>query len=199
MTHEMRALPLARDDRGFTLVEVMVTMLILVIGISGSIALIDGANARTDDEGARGRQRAQPRGDRGGALGALHEAQRGLGDHRGAIPGLADSTPSTTAWTVVRRKQTYTVTMSVCSVDDGQDGFGDKTGGNFCSSAGTGSRPQPGRLQARDGHRDRTRGGTTRSVRQAGIVNNEASSAGPDVEITGQDPDTDEITTGSAR
>jgi hypothetical protein len=39
------------------------------------------------------------------------------------------------------------------------------------------------------------RGGVTRSVRQAGIVNNEASSAGPDVEFTGQDPNTDLITT----
>ena len=112
-----------------------------------------------------------------------------------AIPGLADSTPSTTAWTVVRRKQTYTVTMSVCSVDDGQDGFGDKTGGSFCSSAGTGADRNPDDYKRVTVSVTWTRGGTTRSVRQAGIVNNEASSAGPDVEITGQDPDRDEITT----
>jgi prepilin-type N-terminal cleavage/methylation domain-containing protein len=44
---EMPALQRVRDERGFTLIEVMVTMLILVVGISGAIALIDGANART--------------------------------------------------------------------------------------------------------------------------------------------------------
>ena len=34
-------------ERGFTLIEVMVTMLILVVGIAGAIAMIDGDNART--------------------------------------------------------------------------------------------------------------------------------------------------------
>ena len=39
--------PRLRSERGFTLIEVMVTMLILVIGIGATLALIDGANART--------------------------------------------------------------------------------------------------------------------------------------------------------
>src|ERR687897_3198953 len=43
----MLALSRVRDERGFTLIEVMVTMLILVVGIAGAIAMIDGANART--------------------------------------------------------------------------------------------------------------------------------------------------------
>jgi prepilin-type N-terminal cleavage/methylation domain-containing protein len=197
MTHEMRALPLARDDRGFTLVEVMVTMLILVIGISGSIALIDGANARTlmtkEREAANALNRELIEATRSvpytklNAGSAVSEVQ--------AIPGLADSTSSTVAWTVVRRKQTYTVVMNVCSVDDGQDGFGDKTGGGFCSNAGTGTDGNPDDYKRVTVTVSWTRGGTTRSVRQAGIVNNEASSAGPDVEITGQDPNTDEIKT----
>ncbi len=85
--------------------------------------------------------------------------------------------------------------MSVCSVDDGQDGFGDKSGGSFCSSAGTGDDRNPDDYKRVTVTVTWKRGGATRSVRQAGIVNNEASSAGPDVEFTGQDPNTDEITT----
>ena len=51
----MRVLSRVRDERGFTLIEVMVTMLILVVGIAGAIAMIDGANARTArQQGARG-------------------------------------------------------------------------------------------------------------------------------------------------
>ena len=96
---------------------------------------------------------------------------------------------------MVRRKQTYTVAMSVCSVDDGQDGFGDKAGGSFCSGAGTGTDRNPDDYKRVTVTVSWTRGGITRSVRQAGIVNNEASSAGPDVEITSQDPNTDQITT----
>ena len=135
MTHEMRALPLARDDRGFTLVEVMVTMLILVIGISGSIALIDGANARTlmtkerEAANALNREvieaaRSVPYAKLAGS--AISEVQ--------AIKGsrTARRRPPRGRWS--GRKQTYTVTMSVCSVDDGQDGFGDKTGAGFCSN-----------------------------------------------------------------
>ena len=193
----MRALPPVRDDRGFTLVEVMVTMLILVIGIAGSIALIDGANARTLTTKER---------EAGNALNReVIEAARSVPYTKlnpgsaitevQAIAGLADSTPASVAWTVVRRKQTYTVTMSVCSVDDGQDDFGNKTGGSFCSSGGTGSDRNPDDYKRVTVTVTWTRGGTTRSVRQSGIVNNEASSAGPDVEITSQDPNTDNITT----
>ena len=38
----MRALTRLHGERGFTLVEVMVTMLLLVVGIAGALALIDG-------------------------------------------------------------------------------------------------------------------------------------------------------------
>ena len=148
----MRALPAVRDDRGFTLIEVMVTMLILMVGIAGSIALIDGANARTlvtkEREAANGLSREVIEAARSvpyrqlNPTSALTQLQ--------AIPGLEDSTPASPAWTVTRGRQTYTVALTVCSVDDSQDQFGDKSGGNYCSGAGTGRRQQPRRLQAPD-------------------------------------------------
>ena len=130
----MRALRSFHGERGFTLVEVMVTMLLLVVGIAGTLALIDGANART----VMTKQR-----EAGNALSrevveaARSVPYRQLNPTSGvssvqAVPGLADSTPSTTAWTVERRKTVFTITMTICSVDDNQDGFGDITGGNYC-------------------------------------------------------------------
>jgi prepilin-type N-terminal cleavage/methylation domain-containing protein len=177
-----------RDERGFTLIEVMVTMLILVVGISGSIALIDGANARTlatkerEAGNALTREvieaaRSIPYRQLGGTA-AVTQLQ--------AIPGLADSTPSTVAWTVVRRKQTYTVDVSVCSVDDDQDGFGDTAGGGFCAATGGIADRNPDDYKRLAVTVSWTRGGVTRNVKQTGVLNNEASAAGPDVEFTSQ-------------
>src|SRR4029453_4851215 len=98
----MPALTRLHGERGFTLIEVMVTMLILVVGIAGALALIDGANART----VMTKQR-----EAGNALSReVIEAARSVPERQPnpgsavtsvqAMPGLADTTPSTTAWTV---------------------------------------------------------------------------------------------------
>jgi prepilin-type N-terminal cleavage/methylation domain-containing protein len=182
---EMPALQRVRDERGFTLIEVMVTMLILVVGISGAIALIDGANARTlatkDREAGNSLTREVIEAARSVPYRQL--AGTSLKSQLQAIPGLADSTPSTVAWTVVRRKQTYTVDVSVCSIDDDQDGFGNTAGGGFCvATAGVADR-NPDDYKRLSVNVSWTRRGVTRSVKQTGIINNEASSAGPDVEF----------------
>jgi prepilin-type N-terminal cleavage/methylation domain-containing protein len=192
----MRALPAVRDDRGFTLIEVMVTIMILVVGIAGSIALIDGANARTlvtkEREAANALSREVVEAARSVPYQQLNPTSAVT--QLQSIPGLEDSTTATSTWTVVRRKQTYTVALSVCSVDDDQDGFGDKTGGNFCPGSGTGVDRNPDDYKRVTVTVTWKRGGTTRTITHAGIVNNEASSAGPAVEITQQDPDGDLIT-----
>ena len=36
-----------RDERGFTLIEILAAMLVLLVGVLGSVALIDRANATT--------------------------------------------------------------------------------------------------------------------------------------------------------
>ena len=129
----MRVLTRLHGERGFTLIEVMVTMLLLVVGIAGALALIDGANARTV---------ATKQREAGNALSReVIEAARSV-PYRNlnpgsaistvqGIPGLEDTTTSTSAWTVERRKTVYTITMSVCTVDDDQDLLGDHTGGGF--------------------------------------------------------------------
>jgi prepilin-type N-terminal cleavage/methylation domain-containing protein len=186
----MAALSRLRSERGFTLIEVMVTMLILVIGIGATLALIDGANART---------RATKQREAGNALSReVIEASRSVPYRQlnpgsavttvQAIPGLEDTTPLTTAWTVERRKTVYTVTMSVCSIDDDQDGFGDTAGGNYCGGGGGVADRNPDDYKRVTVNVAWKNGNVTRSIQQAGIVNNEASSAGPAVEFISQTP-----------
>ena len=191
----MPVLTRLRSERGFTLIEVMVTMLILVVGIAGTLALIDGANART----VMTKQR-----EAGNALSReVIEASRsvpyrqltptGAETSVQAIPGLADTTPSTTAWTVERRKTVYTITMTVCSVDDNQDGFGDITGGSYCGGGGGTADLNPDDFKRVTVNVAWSSHGVAKSIKQAGIVNNEASSAGPAVEIVSQTPSETEI------
>ena len=177
-------------ERGFTLIEVLVTMMILVIGIGAAISMIDGANART---------LANKEREAGNALtrevieGARSVPYRQLTPTTAvstlqALPDLDDTTPSTPEWTVERRNQTYTITLSVCSIDDSQDGLGDTTGGNFCAANKATADANPDDYKRLTVTVEWTRGSVTRNITQTGIVNNEASSAGPSVEFTGQTP-----------
>jgi prepilin-type N-terminal cleavage/methylation domain-containing protein len=189
-------------ERGFTLIEVMVTMLILVIGIGAAISMIDGAAART---------LANKEREAGNSLTReVIESARSVPYRQltpttaistiQALPGLDDSTPSTTAWTVERRNQTFTITLSLCSIDDSQDGLGDTSGGNFCVAGNATADANPDDYKRLTVDVAWKRNGVTRSIKQTGIVNNEASSAGPSVEFTNQTPGglaTTEITTGS--
>jgi len=196
----MRGSSRLHGERGFTLIEVMVTILILTIGIGAAISMIDGAAART---------LANKEREAGNALTReVIEAARSVPyrqltsttatDTIQALPGLDDSTPSTTAWTVERRNQTFTITLSLCSIDDSQDGYGNTSGGNFCTSHADNADLQPDDYKRLTVNVAWTRNGVTRSVTQTGLVNNEASSAGPSVEFTDQSPGglaTTEITT----
>jgi prepilin-type N-terminal cleavage/methylation domain-containing protein len=125
------------NERGFTLIELLVTMAILMVGIAGAIALIDGANARAvvtkEREAASALGREVLESARSVTYTKL--TPNGVKAELQALPGLADSTPGTTAWTVERRNRTFTVAVSVCTVDDQQDGYGDHSGGSFCSAA----------------------------------------------------------------
>jgi prepilin-type N-terminal cleavage/methylation domain-containing protein len=184
----MLALSRLHDERGFTLIEVLVTMLILVVGIAGAIAMIDGANART---------LANKEREAGNALTReVIEAARSVPYRQltagtavsqlQAIPGLEDSAAGG-AWTVERRNQTYTISLSVCSVDDDQDGLG-TTGGGFCATNTAADDLNPDDYKRVTVDISWKRGGVTRSIQQTGVVNNEASSTGPSVEFTSQSP-----------
>jgi prepilin-type N-terminal cleavage/methylation domain-containing protein len=176
---------------GFTLVEVMVTMLVLLVGIAGAVTLIDGANAVTvktkQREAATNLQRELIEGAR--AVPYEQLTPNGLRSALQARPGLGDSTPGG-GWTIERRGTQFTVTTGVCTVDDPRDGSGDHDSGTFCAGQATGSDDN-----ATDDFKRVTVDlawafrGVAGSSRQSAIVTNPSSNLGPEVVSLERDPD----------
>src|SRR3712207_5644631 len=104
----MRIPSLTRED-GFTVVEVMVAALILVVGVCGSVTLVDGANATTLStrarEGATNLAREVVEDAR--SVSYADVAPGPLETRRRAKPGL-DASPGSGTWRVTRRGFTYT-------------------------------------------------------------------------------------------
>jgi prepilin-type N-terminal cleavage/methylation domain-containing protein len=124
--------PCARrhDERGFTLVEVLVAIIILLVGVLGVVSMVDGANAVTSKTRAR----------EGGTniARSIIEVSRSIryrdltaGQLLNALssrPGLADVQPGVTGYTIRNRNVEYETTLKVCSLDDPRDGLGSHTG-----------------------------------------------------------------------
>ncbi len=119
------------DEDGFTIVEVMVAMVILLVGVLGTLVLIQGGLSSTSrtttreqatnlarDLIERSRQadyNAMTYPLAPGTLRLLLPAS----DSASALSGPANST-----FTVQRRNTTYTVNVFACSIDDPSDGIG---------------------------------------------------------------------------
>jgi prepilin-type N-terminal cleavage/methylation domain-containing protein len=184
---------LRRGERGFTLVELLITMLILVVGLMGAVAMIDGANART----AVNAQREAGNGlvreviEDGRSVPYAKLTPSGVVAQLQSVSGLQDVDPVTLAWTVKRRNVTYTLNATVCSVDDGKDDYGSHTGANFCpSSATTGTadrNPDDYKRLTIKASWTRASGGT-RDVQQTALVSNEANTGGPALSFVSQSP-----------
>ncbi len=133
---------LDRED-GFTIIEVLVAAFVLLVGVLGTVTLIDTAMgvgktsrsreaatnlAREIVETARVLDYGLLLTDT--ATSAL-QAKDGLADADGA-PG----------WQITRRGVTYTVTLDACIYDDPKDGsFSDNTGAGYCPGLPAGSTP----------------------------------------------------------
>jgi prepilin-type N-terminal cleavage/methylation domain-containing protein len=128
------------DDHGFSIVEVMIAMLILVVGLLGSATMLSQASDTSTTTQAREQAVALER--------ELVEVARGIPYTElttplmvsavQATPGLGDADPNTGGWQIKRRGITYTVAMGVCSVDDPQDMRGADDPATFCID-GTGT------------------------------------------------------------
>ncbi len=183
------------SESGMTLVEVMVAITILLVGVIGTVTMIDGANATTSKTKARegathlGRQilevaRSVPyRNLTAAAVEALLTAR----------PGLADARPASSGYQVVSRKFTYDVSISVCSRDDPKDRLGTHdVAVSFCSDS-PGLPTSTPAAQARDRNPDDFRrvavvlswrarpGATTDSTRQTTMLTNPVGGLGPSV------------------
>lgn len=153
MQKRTQALACLGSESAMTLVEVMVAIVILLVGVLGTVTMIDHADATTSKTKARegathlGRQvleiaRSVPYRD---LTPAAVEAELA------ARPGLADAKPTSPGYQIVSREFTYDVAITVCSLDDPKDRLGthDATV-TFCSD----SPPLPNGTPA-DAPRDR--------------------------------------------
>ncbi len=122
------------DETAFTLVEVLVAMVILVVGLLSLLTMLDTAERASATTRAR--------------EGATNLARQILEDARTipyaqiiptsienqlrAMNGLADASP-TTGWQIERRGFLYTVTAEECAIDNPKDGLAQTHGSTFCA------------------------------------------------------------------
>ncbi len=180
------------SQRGFTLVEVMVAITVLLAGVLGAVALIDGANAQTSRtkarEGATALARSVLEIGRGVPYADL-SGSRILAELQARGGGFAD-VGGAAGHQIRSRGFVYTVVPTVCAMDDPKDSLGnhDETGVTFCADSDevVGS---PSTLDRNpDDYRRmavtlswQVRGADPETTRQTGIVTNPVGGLGPSV------------------
>lgn len=116
-------LPSAQE--GFTLVEVLVAGLVLVVGILGTVALVDAANRQTarnlGEEGATNLAREVTEVARGAPFSALTASGTAAAAIRELVPGSGPLS-SGAGWDVTRRGVTYAVAVDACRIAASGDG-----------------------------------------------------------------------------
>lgn len=179
------------SQSGFTLVEVMVAIAVLLVGVLGAVALIDGASAQTSRTKARAGATALARSvleiGRGVPYAEL-TAARVLTELQ-ARGGFADAAGGA-GHQIRSRGFVYTVAPVVCSMDDPKDSLGthDELGVAFCpdsdriagSPATVDRNPDDYRRMAVS-LSWRVGGGEAESTTQTGIVANPVGGLGPSV------------------
>jgi len=174
------------DDRGFTMIEVLIAAVVLVIGVLAVLSLFLRASASTvvnrQREGATALAREITEGARSVPFDKL-VGVTALNARLQQMPGLEDgSGGGGGTYTIVRRGASFTVATSVCTVDDPNDGGGVRPSDvTFCSDstpAGTAdSNPEDYRRVGATVSW-RPAGGPTRTTQQSIIINNPGTGAG---------------------
>lgn len=180
-------------DDGFTLVEIMVASFVLVVGMLGVLALVNGALRTTsvNIERVGATNIARELVERTRSL-DYDDMTGTLVKDRLQAAGLGTGTP----WTIVRRGVTYTITATSCVFDDPADGLAATPPANVCTPQPTGA---TGDSNGEDFRRTTfttswvQRGGTPVSVSQSTLVVNPSGGLGP--RIISYSPVTATVTT----
>jgi type II secretory pathway pseudopilin PulG len=129
-----------RDD-GFTLFEVLIAAVVLIIGLTALFGLLDTSLKATAATRARegATNLARQILEDAHSIPYAQLSPNSIVSELQAMNGLAN-TSSGPAWQVVQRGITYTVTANECSIDDPKDGYGkhlNALGENpFCKDTG---------------------------------------------------------------
>jgi Tfp pilus assembly protein PilV len=168
-TPRPRLSPLRHED-GFTIIEVLVAAVVLLIGVMGVLSIVIQADSVSTSNRAREQGVALQREVVEVARGIPYDqlSQNTIVSKIQAQPGLADSTSGASGWTVVRRNITYTISVGTCSVDDTNDSTGPHESAGYCKD-GTGS-TTPTQCLAYLGR--------TGSIQGAGVVAASSTAAG---------------------
>jgi prepilin-type N-terminal cleavage/methylation domain-containing protein len=173
---------------GFTLIEVLVAMFILLVGVLGVVGLVNGANAVTSKTKAREGGTAIARSiiEVSRSIRYRDLSQTTLEAALDTRPALVDSKPGTPGYTIKSRGIEYTLTLTVCSLDDPKDDFGARPPGvTFCTdSEGPGATPRdrnPDDYKRVRVHLDWSTRATAHSVTQTSSIINPVGGLGPTV------------------
>lgn len=180
------------DDRGFTLVEVMVAVALLLVGVLGTITMVTGANAQTAVTKSREGAVNLAREITDAARGVDYDTQLTPSAIVPALqtqPGLADADPGTAGWQINRRGVTYTVSsLPICIIDASADGYGahpapsDPAAPSYCPGQTTGSSdPNPDDFRRMDVTLTWTVGARSYSLRDTTLIINPSGGIGPTV------------------
>jgi prepilin-type N-terminal cleavage/methylation domain-containing protein len=176
------------SQSGFTMIEVLVAMLILLVGVLGVVTMVNNANAVTSKTKAREAGTAIAR--------SVIEVSRSiryrdlsvttLQDALDTRPGLADAQPSVTGYQIKQRNVIYTVTLTVCSLDDPKDQLGIRPSGSVFCTDSDGPSATPGDRNPDDYkrvrvHLDWSTRATAHSVTQTSSIINPVGGLGPTV------------------
>src|SRR5215218_9200226 len=101
------------SERGFTLVEVMVAIVVLSVGVLGTVSMVDAANQMTSANGARGTATSLARDVVESAHNVPYPtiSSGGLAAAVQNQAGLADA-DAASGWQIKRRGTTFTVSLS---------------------------------------------------------------------------------------
>lgn len=125
-------MPKLADESGFTLVELLVAAVVLVIGMAGAFTLLSGADKTTVTNNAR--------------MGATNLSREILEDARSvdydtltptgieaALKAKMGTPTAPSPWKVQRRGIEFTVTLNVCTFDDPKDNIAATPPANVCT------------------------------------------------------------------
>jgi prepilin-type N-terminal cleavage/methylation domain-containing protein len=180
--------PRVRSQRGFTLIEVLVAIAILLVGVLGVVAMVDTSNAVTSRtkarEGATNVARSIVEVGRAVPYRTLDEDS--LLTALESRPGLADALPLA-GHQVRARGFTYEISVEVCSMDDPKDNLGGNDGSvDFCAesehaSAGNEKDRNPDDYRRIAITMSWKRGTATETAKQTSIVPNPIGGLGPSI------------------